>query len=633
MLRSRTNRRIWLGVLLTAMAGAGSVQAGTEDFQHFPVTGSSYTSGSFTGRDGSTWSYLDCRGDKVIAAPSPCLKKGGPPYPYVSSGILTGGCGDLSFQWKQAFTTAVNLDVLVNDVLRFTVTGGVQNVTNSVGPVGISQAGDFTLKFIQHDSNAGQITLDNITWTPYAGGGTHPPHLVMNPASTSVVMAATNLVQIFFTASEPDGDELHLGATGLPAGSSFAGSTGASPLTATFSWIPTPARTGTYAIAFWARDKDGSVTQSLDLLVLTNKTYYYGTEGKGGANLRAALHDIISSGHLQLDNTQEDAAMKDLDTDPANTNNVILLYRRISMAKSLYNDNQGWNKEHAWPESRGLGSSGPDQNDVHNLFAADKTVNALRGNLYFDESNPAEAGYVSPAATNAPLTSRDTDSWEPPDEVKGDLARAVFYMDVRYDGLEGDTLDLQVQDAPSTTAEGRMGVLTTLLAWHAADPPDGWESNRNEKIYRSYQHNRNPFVDHPEWVPALFDPRHLDSDADGLPDEWEQAHFNHATNAVPAADDDQDGMTNLDEYRAGTHPGNSNSVLKTSLEWNGFSFRCVVGSAASGRVYTLERGMDLLPDQPWQTAATSNSRSGEVRFELAPEATGRLYRVRAAPLP
>ena len=108
-------------------------QAGTEDFQSFPVSGSTYTSGTFTGRDGSLWTYTNCRGDKVIAAPTPCLSKGGPPYAYVTSGTITGGCGDLSFQWKQAFSAGVNLDVLVNEVLRFTVTGGVQNVTNNPG--------------------------------------------------------------------------------------------------------------------------------------------------------------------------------------------------------------------------------------------------------------------------------------------------------------------------------------------------------------------------------------------------------------------------------------------------------------------------------------------------------------------
>ena len=48
-----------------------------------------------------------------------------------------------------------------------------------------------------------------------------------------------------------------------------------------------------------------------------------------------------------------------------------------------------------------------------------------------------------------------------------------------------------------------MGLLTTLLAWHEADPVDEKEQVHNEVVYQ-YQHNRNPFVDHPEWVTCLF---------------------------------------------------------------------------------------------------------------------------------
>ena len=283
-----------LRVAVFSLLLAGPARAGYEDFIHYPVTGNSYVSGTFTGRDGSVWSYFSCQGTKVIQAPSPCLGKGQSPTGSVESGLIAGGCGELTLNWMKAFTGAVNLDIYVNDLFLSSITGGVQSVSNSAGPIVVGQAGHFRLKFLQHDSNAGQVALDNISWTPYVGGGTSAPQMVLSPAATSVVMAATNLLEVSVRATEPDGDALRLWATGLPSGATFAGATGASPLSCTFSWTPTMAQTGNYAVVFNAGDKDGTNRQSLAVLVLTNKAYYYDAEGKAGPELRAALHEIIS---------------------------------------------------------------------------------------------------------------------------------------------------------------------------------------------------------------------------------------------------------------------------------------------------------------------------------------------------
>ncbi|MFW6016626.1 MAG: endonuclease, partial [bacterium] len=80
-------------------------------------------------------------------------------------------------------------------------------------------------------------------------------------------------------------------------------------------------------------------------------------------------------------------------------------------------------------------------------------------------------------------------TYEPPDEVKGDVARMVFYMDARYPSLN---------IAPST-----IGDLGTLLQWHEEDPVDAFEENRNDVIY-SYQNNRNPFIDHPHLALLMY---------------------------------------------------------------------------------------------------------------------------------
>lgn len=144
---------------------------GTENFANFPETGNSYQDGTFTGQDGSTWTYWQCRGDMTINPPTPCLGKDRTPTAEVISGLISGGCGTLSFDYMQAFSTNVNLDVFVNGLLVTTVTSSSQqSVILNSGPVTVNASGDFTLDFKQKNTSSGQVSIDNITWTGYGGG-------------------------------------------------------------------------------------------------------------------------------------------------------------------------------------------------------------------------------------------------------------------------------------------------------------------------------------------------------------------------------------------------------------------------------------------------------------------------------
>ena len=487
------------------VAGASLARAdGREYFSNFPETGSTYANGTFLGQDGSTWTYLQCRGNKVIQAPTPGLNDG-TPLAFVGSSNLVGGCGTLSFDWMQMFTTTVSVDVVVNDVVLHTVSGSGQNVTNHAGPLDVHVGGIFSLAIRQHSDASGQVAIDNVEWTSYDGSAL-PPTVAFEPTNADLVAPCGNLFQFAVKVAEPNGDEVRLWAAGLPAGAAFNAVTGLAPFASTFSWTPAEAQTGKYDVVFCAGDKDGTNSRTCSIEVTPVYPYYYAAEGLSGAALRAALHAIVTNGAVQLDNDGEDAAMKEIHTDPNNTNNVLLLYNPTSsVPKTLYDDPGGWNKEHCWAQSRNLSGDGPDQVDVHNLYAEDTEVNRLRGALFYDESNPADSGFcllsTNLAPQTSPLTSMDSDSWEPPPASKGNVARAVFYMAVRYDGSETGGPPLELSDTPDTN---QMGVLTTLLAWHAADPPDLMESNRNETIYATYQHNRNPFIDHPEWVEEIW---------------------------------------------------------------------------------------------------------------------------------
>lgn len=239
--------------------------------------------------------------------------------------------------------------------------------------------------------------------------------------------------------------------------------------------------------------------------------YYAQAQGLTGGNLRAALHQRIRNHHvLPYASSQFDTsdALRVLDEDPRNPQNVWLLYAQRSEPKSTFGLTSGWNREHQWPDSYGLDGVEPAYSDLHNLRAEDTTVNSSRGNKYYDVSLPADVGYRRPAHAESPLCAADNDSWEPPDVVKGDIARALFYMSVRYTGDVAGEPRLTLTDAMSqvSATTNLMGRLSTLLKWHAADPVSAEEMLRNDRIYSLYQTNRNPFVDRPDWVAAVFVP-------------------------------------------------------------------------------------------------------------------------------
>ena len=237
--------------------------------------------------------------------------------------------------------------------------------------------------------------------------------------------------------------------------------------------------------------------------------YYNSAAGLTGAALRAELHRLVKTPHVPLTYTNTRAALEICDQDPANASNVILIYTRRSEPKANFinstplNATQ-WNREHLWPNSRGILSDGADYADLLNLRPSDVDVNADRENYAFEETDPA-AGMVVPGSPEAPQTSRDSNSWEPPPVVKGDIARAMFYMALRYDadGVQESDLNLTDNMALVTGSAPLMGRLTTLLLWHLNDPVSAGEMLRNDRVQQR-QGNRNPFIDGPGWVKVIY---------------------------------------------------------------------------------------------------------------------------------
>lgn len=229
--------------------------------------------------------------------------------------------------------------------------------------------------------------------------------------------------------------------------------------------------------------------------------YYDGTSGLSGDALKSTLNNIID-GHNELSYTAVKEALKDTDEDDNNSNNIICLYTGWSYAKTEFgNGSEQWNREHTWSKSHGdFGDSPPAGTDLHHLRPTDASVNSAKNNRDFDFG---ATEYIDGSGATGCYYS--TDIWEPRDTEKGDVARMIFYMATRYEG-EGGEPDLEIVDYINTapSKEPYYGKLNTLLAWHNDDPVDNWEMDRNDVIYYSYQNNRNPFIDHPEFVEEIW---------------------------------------------------------------------------------------------------------------------------------
>ncbi|MFJ3906799.1 endonuclease I family protein [Streptomyces sp. NPDC090025] len=227
-----------------------------------------------------------------------------------------------------------------------------------------------------------------------------------------------------------------------------------------------------------------------------DSTYYKNAVGKTGPSLKSALHTIIGK-QTRISYDAVWNALKTTDQDPNNTNNVVLLYSGTSRAKSLNGGDVGdWNREHVWAQSHGnFGTSAGPGTDLHHLRAADVQVNSIRGNKDFDNGGSPVSG--------APGSYTDSNSFEPRDADKGDVARMILYMAVRYEGDDAFA-DLEPNESTSNGSVPWHGRLSVLKQWNEQDPPSAFEERRNDVIYTSYQGNRNPFIDHPEWVEAIW---------------------------------------------------------------------------------------------------------------------------------
>eukprot|EP00534_Pseudo-nitzschia_fraudulenta_P008538 CAMPEP_0201142556 /NCGR_PEP_ID=MMETSP0851-20130426/4189_1 /ASSEMBLY_ACC=CAM_ASM_000631 /TAXON_ID=183588 /ORGANISM="Pseudo-nitzschia fraudulenta, Strain WWA7" /LENGTH=514 /DNA_ID=CAMNT_0047416237 /DNA_START=139 /DNA_END=1680 /DNA_ORIENTATION=- len=231
---------------------------------------------------------------------------------------------------------------------------------------------------------------------------------------------------------------------------------------------------------------------------------YYSSLSKT-AMTREELENLLEQTHertLPYTSSNSDdvwKALKDLDrgTDVNGSPTVRLIYSNKEVPAEPKGTSDTWNREHVWPKSLGVGYTGPDYTDVHHLFPADASVNTARSNRFFDDCNESECKPPTKLqGTKDPPLLVD-DIFQPPPTARGDVARAIFYMDIRYPWLE-------LTDCLDKDKENQMAYLSTLLAWHELDPPTEAERQRNDRVCSRWQGNRNPFVDFPDLAKAIY---------------------------------------------------------------------------------------------------------------------------------
>ena len=252
---------------------------------------------------------------------------------------------------------------------------------------------------------------------------------------------------------------------------------------------------------------------SLSVLVSAQPANYYNSaNGLTGNQLKVALHNIIK-GHSSISYSQlwnafwstdnkSNGVVWDMYSDRPNGNPPYTYYLGQDQCGNYNSEGDCYNREHSWPQSWFNEQTVP-RSDLHHIFPTDGFVNGKRANYPFGEVRSATWTSQNGSKLGTCKTPGYSGTvFEPIDEYKGDFARALMYMSVRYYSEDGSWSSSDM----TNKSEIKKWAIDMLLRWNEQDPVSEKEKERNEVIYNDYQHNRNPFVDHPEYARMIWDP-------------------------------------------------------------------------------------------------------------------------------
>lgn len=245
--------------------------------------------------------------------------------------------------------------------------------------------------------------------------------------------------------------------------------------------------------------------------------YYDGTAGLTGAALKTKLSQIITNGHStkSYDNLYNGYPSTDTDNYYEKDGSVLDLYSENPSGKDPYVYQHGskqcgsykvegdcYNREHVFPQGY-FNSASPMVSDIHHIIPTDGKVNGMRSSYPFGKVGSATFTSENGSKLGTSISPNYSGKvFEPIDEFKGDIARMILYFATRY-----ETKLSSFKDNDILASSAYPGIddweLAVLKEWHTNDPVSQREIDRNNAAY-IYQGNRNPFIDHPEYVALIW---------------------------------------------------------------------------------------------------------------------------------
>jgi len=238
--------------------------------------------------------------------------------------------------------------------------------------------------------------------------------------------------------------------------------------------------------------------------------YYYPANGLSGIALQAALHNIIDDHdaqsynslhqHFQSTDRKPNGTVWDMYSDiPGGNPPYFYNFTSGDQCGNYNGEGDCYNREHSWPKSW-FDDMSPMYSDLFHLYPTDGYVNGKRSNLPY--GTVSSASWTSEngcklGSCNYPGYSGTV--FEPIDAYKGDFARTYFYMSTRYYGEDNGWPGSGMVNG----SQLRPWALAMMKEWHMSDPVSLKETDRNNAVY-GIQNNRNPFIDHPEFVSQIW---------------------------------------------------------------------------------------------------------------------------------